>query len=136
MALRGWSSHLSVGNKEFVDGRKRFGVADYPSRTTMVLVSDQEKDQYLDPGWNPDEEAWRIIECAAQYAAEGSMVEPNARIPDLEAPAQTLTFLHLVPVTEDEVIQLVGKPARRQPEQAAHNHRKENNHRQWWYSLP
>ena len=97
-----------------VDGRKRFGISDYPYRTTMILVSDREKEQYLNPGWKPDEEVWEIIECAAQYAAEGSMVEANAPIPDLEGPTQTLTMLHLVPMTEQEVIALVGKPARKE----------------------
>ena len=97
-----------------VDGRKQFGISDCPYRTTMILVSDQEKGQYLNPGWRPDEEVWKIIECAAQYAAEGFMVEANAPIPDLEGPTQTLTMLHLVPMTEQEVIALVGKPARKE----------------------
>ena len=42
------------------------------------------------------------------------MVETNAPIPDLEGPTQTLTMLHLVPMTEQEVIALVGKPARKE----------------------
>lgn len=80
----------------------------------MILVSDQDKGQYLNPGWRQDEEVWKIIECAAQYAAEGSMVEPNAPISALEGPTQTLTMLHLVPMTEQEVIALVGKPAKKE----------------------
>ena len=97
-----------------VGGRKRFGISDYPYRTTRILVSDQDKGQYLNPGWRQDEEVWKIIECAAQYAAEGSMVEPKAPIPLLEGPTQILTRLHLVPMTEQEVIALVGKPAKKE----------------------
>eukprot|EP00435_Cladocopium_sp_Y103_P067009 s658_g29.t1 len=94
-----------------VDGRKKFGVDEYPYRTTMVLLSEEEKAQYANPMWNPGDEVWKIVECAVLYAAEGSMVEPTAQIPELEAPTQTLTMLHLVPMTKQEVMALVGKPA-------------------------
>ena len=83
-----------------VDGRKKFGISDYPYRSTLILVSEEENGEYLNPGWRAGEESevWKIIECAAQYAAEGSMEEPASPLPGLERPIQTLTMLHLVPI--------------------------------------
>lgn len=83
----------------------------------LILVSEEEKGEYLNPGWRAGEEVWKIIECAAQYAAEGSMEEPTSPLPGLEKPTQTLTMLHLVPMTEQELIALVGKSARKEAEQ-------------------
>ena len=40
------------------------------------------------------------------------MVEPTAQIPEVEGPRVTLTLPHLAPMTEDEIIELVGKKAR------------------------
>ena len=94
----------------FVDGRKNYSADEFPYRTTMVLLSEEDKKGFRNDKWKPGEEIWDIVECSNQYCMEGEI--PTAAIPELRGKATTtLTLLHLVPMNELEVIEMVGKKA-------------------------
>lgn len=100
---------------KFLDARKKFSAEEYPYRTTLILLGEAEKAQY-NKDFKPEDEVWDIVECSVKYCADGRMIEPNAMIPALLEPITTLTLLHLVPVSEEEVIQLVGQRPGEEPE--------------------
>lgn len=81
-----------------------------------MLLSEEDKAQH-NQGFKPEDEVWDILECSVKCCAEGRLVEPNAGIPGVLDPVTTLTLLHLVPVSEEEIIQLVGKPVGAQEEE-------------------